>query len=71
MCALLKFSKEDSTMKGSSKVDIQRLAQEFELMKKSIDKLTDQVRMVRAPHPLIVCLRKYMGVTNWKQCHQP
>ena len=34
-------------MKGSynTKVDIQRLAQEFELMKKSIDKLTDQVRM--------------------------
>ena len=55
LCVLLKFSKEDPTTKGidNTKADVQRLTQEFELIKKGLDKLTEQVSMFSSTSPTV------------------
>jgi hypothetical protein len=55
LCVLLKFSKEDPTTKGidDTKADVQRLTQEFELIKKGLDKLTEQVSMFSSTSPTV------------------
>ena len=46
LCVLLRFSKEDSTTQGRSaiKADIQRITSEFQTIKESVDRLTEQVK---------------------------
>ena len=55
LCVLLRFSKEDSTTQGRSaiKADIQRITCEFQTIKESVERLTEQVKGLSSTSPYL------------------